>query len=240
MIQLLRTGVSLVNGVLATGLFAALVLSVAMLRPQSIWVDRIARAWARTVLWPTGVKLTVVGRENVDPDQPYIIVANHQSTFDIMAHFIALPCRIRFLAKVELFRVLLLGAALKAMGMIPVDRRSRHTYRQIEEAALRIAKLGLSIIVYPEGTRTRTGDLLPFRKGAFALAVHTGLPILPTTIQGGMEAWPPKTKSICGGPITVVTDEPRPTDGLTDDDILDLRDRTFATIEKRLRSLQGR
>jgi 1-acyl-sn-glycerol-3-phosphate acyltransferase len=186
------------------------------------------------------VKLTVAGREHVDPDQPYIIVANHQSTFDIMAHFIALPCRIRFLAKVELFRVPLFGHALKAMGMVPVDRSSHNTYRKIEAGALRVAELGLSIIVYPEGTRTRTGDLLPFHKGAFALAVHTGLPILPTTIQGGVEAWPPKTRLIRGGPITVAIDEPIPTGGLGDEDINDLRDRTFATIEQRLRSLQGR
>lgn len=237
--RVLRTGISVVNGVVATGLFAALVLPVALLRPQSIWVDRIARTWARVVLWPTGVKLTVIGREHVDPDQPYIIVANHQSTFDIMAHFIALPCRLRFLAKVELFRFPLFGHALKAMGMVPVDRSSHHTYRRIEEGARRVAALGLSIIVYSEGTRTRTGDLQPFHKGAFALAIHTGLPILPTTISGGLEAWPPKTRVIRGGPITVAIDPPIPTDGLGDEDVETLRDRAFATIDERLRSLQS-
>ncbi len=238
--RVVRTVVSVINGVLATGLFAAMVIPVALLRPESIWVDRIARTWARAVLWPTGVKLTVTGREHVDPDQPYIIVSNHQSTFDIMAHFIALPCRIRFLAKVELFRVPLFGHAIRAMGMVPVDRSSHHTFRSIEEGARRVASLGLSIIVYPEGTRTRTGDLLPFRKGAFALAVHTGLPILPTTISGGLEAWPPKTRIIRGGPITVAIDPPIPTEGLTDDDVEDLRERTFTTIDARLRSLQNR
>ncbi len=234
LLSLVRTVVTVVNGLLATAAASIAVTVVGLIRPRSPWVDRIAVAWAKACLWPSGVRLDIRGTENVDPDASYVVVSNHQSTFDIMAHFIALPVPIRFLAKKELFSAPLLGWALKAMSMVPVDRTSRGVYRQIEEGALHIAELGKSIIVYPEGTRTRDGNLLPFRRGAFAIAIHTGLPILPTTVRGAHEAWLPRARRIDGGPITIAIGPPIPTEGLSDADVDSLRDQTKAAIQRTL------
>jgi len=233
----IRTVLTVANGLLVTAVASIVVTIVGLIRPESPWIDKIALAWAKACLWPSGVHLDIRGTENVDPDRSYVVVSNHQSTFDIMAHFIAIPVPIRFLAKKELFSAPLLGWALKAMSMVPVDRRARSSYREVEEGALRVAELGKSIIVYPEGTRTRDGNLLPFKRGAFAIAIHTGLPILPTTIYGADKTWVPNRKRIDGGPIIVSIGAPISTAGLTDDDVSRLRDETKAVIQDTLDDL---
>ncbi len=233
----LRSLVTYVNGVLVTLFASIMAMFVALVRPRSPWVDRITRGWARACLWPSGVQLEVRGRERPDPTGSYVVVSNHQSTFDIMSHFIALPVPIRFLAKKELFSTPFLGWALKAMDMVPVDRGARSSYRSVEEGARRIAGLGKSIIVYPEGTRTVDGSLLPFKKGAFAIAIRTGLPVLPTTISGADRAWKARHKVIDGGPIIVVVGDPIPTEGLTEGDVDDLRDRVKQVIQHTLDEL---
>lgn len=236
---MVRTVATVVNGLLATALASLAVTIVGLTRPRSPWVDKIAVMWAKACLWPSGVTLDIRGAENANPEDSYVVVSNHQSTFDIMAHFIALPVPIRFLAKKELFSAPLLGWALKAMSMVPVDRSVRNSYRSVEEGALRVAELGKSIIVYPEGTRTRDGKLLHFKRGAFAIAIHTGLPILPTTVFGADEAWLPNRKRIDGGPITVSIGTPITTEGLTDNDVSSLRDRAKASIQQALDELSG-
>jgi 1-acyl-sn-glycerol-3-phosphate acyltransferase len=233
----LRSLVTYVNGVLATFVASILAMLVALVRPRSPWVDRIARGWAHACLWPSGVQLTVKGKDRADPTRSYVVVSNHQSTFDIMAHFVAIPVPIRFLAKKELFSTPVLGWALKAMDMVPVDRGVRNSFRSVEQGARRVAELGKSIIVYPEGTRTVDGGLLPFKKGAFAIAIRTELPVLPTTIYGADRAWKARHKVIDGGPITVMVGEPIPTEGLTDDDVDDLRDRVKQVIQDTLDEL---
>ena len=234
---ILRSLVTYINGVLATFVASILAMIVALVRPRSPWVDRIATGWARACLWPSGVQLTVKGRERADPTRSYVVVSNHQSTFDIMSHFVAVPVPIRFLAKKELFSTPFLGWALKAMDMVPVDRGIRSSYRSVEQGARRVAELGKSIIVYPEGTRTTDGSLLPFKKGAFAIAIRADLPVLPTTIYGADRAWKARHKVIDGGPITVVIGEPIPTEGLTDDDVDDLKDRVKRVIQRTLDEL---
>jgi len=236
---MVRTVATVVNGLLATALASLTVTIVGLARPRSPWVDKIAVMWAKACLWPSGVTLDIRGAENANPETSYVVVSNHQSTFDIMAHFIALPVPIRFLAKKELFSAPLLGWALKAMSMVPVDRSVRNSYRSVEEGALRVAELGKSIIVYPEGTRTRDGNLLHFKRGAFAIAIHTGLPILPTTVFGADEAWVPNRKKIDGGPITVSIGTPITTEGLTDNDVSSLRDKAKASIQQTLDELSG-
>lgn len=240
MVAALRTPFTYLVGLVATGIAAVAVIITSLLVPESLLIDRMVRGWARAVLWGGGVRLNVIGVENVDPSASYVVTSNHQSSFDIMAHFLALPVPIRFLAKKELFGLPLLGWALKRLHMVPVDRSAGQTvYEEIEQnAAATIAK-GKSIIVYPEGTRTKTGDLLPFRKGAFFIAVHTGLAILPTTIAGSHEAWLPRARIIRGGTITVAIGEPIPTHNLAVDDAPRLRDDARSVIESRLIELRS-
>lgn len=240
MLAALRTPFTYLLGLLATGLAATAIIVVSTVSPSSRLVDRIARGWARVILWAGGVRLRVTGTEHVDPSTSYVVISNHQSTFDIMAHFLALPIPIRFLAKQELFRVPLLGWALRRLNMVPVDRfAGRTVYAEVEQNAATTVAHGNSIIVYPEGTRTRDGDLLPFKNGAFFIAVHTGLPILPTTIAGSFEAWLPRAKIIKGGTITVAISAPVTTRGVAINDTSQLREEIRAGIADTLRELQA-
>ena len=235
MLAALRTPFTYLIGLTATGIAATGVIVTTLVAPGSTFVDRIARGWARIVLWSGGVRLRVVGADHVDPSTSYVVASNHQSTFDIMAHFLALPLPIRFLAKKELFDVPLLGWALRRIHMVPVDRfTGRHVYEEIEQDAAATIAQGNSIIVYPEGTRTTTGDLLPFKNGGFFIAIRTGRPILPTTIIGSFEAWLPRAKIIRGGTITVVIGPPVTTRNLTIEDAPRLSDEVKASIETTL------
>jgi 1-acyl-sn-glycerol-3-phosphate acyltransferase len=238
MLAALRTPFTYLVGFTATAIAASAVIIITLVAPSSRLVDRIVRAWARVVLWSGGVRLEVVGLEHVDPATSYVVASNHQSTFDIMAHFLALPIPIRFLAKKELFDVPLLGWALRRLHMVPVDRfTGRKVYAEIEQDSASTIAQGNSIIVYPEGTRTTTGDLLPFKNGAFYIAVRSGLPVLPTTIGGSFEAWLPRAKIIRGGRVTVVIGRPVSTKGLTIDDAPRLRDEVRSIIEDTLAGL---
>jgi len=238
MVATLRTPLTYLVGILATGLAATAVIVTSLLMPTSPLIDRIVRGWARTILWAGGVRLKVIGAEHIDPATSYVVVSNHQSTFDIMAHFVALPVPIRFLAKKELFGVPLLGWALRRLHMVPVDRfAGRAVYEEVEQNAAATIARGKSIIVYPEGTRTTTGDLLRFKNGAFFIAVRSGLPILPTAIEGSFQAWLPGARIIRGGPVTVAIGAPLSTQNLTVADAPRLRDQTRATIETTLAQL---
>jgi 1-acyl-sn-glycerol-3-phosphate acyltransferase len=240
MVALLRTPFTYLIGLLATGVAATAIIGTSLLAPGSPIIDRIVRVWARTVLWAGGVRLKVIGLENVNPSTAYVVASNHQSTFDIMAHFLALPIPIRFLAKKELFGVPLLGWALRRLHMVSVDRSAGGTaYEEIEQNAAFTIAQGESIIVYPEGTRTTTGDLLPFKNGAFFIAVHTGLPLLPTTIEGSFEAWLPRAKIIKGGTITVAIGAPILTQDLATDGAPRLREETRAVIQTTLVELRS-
>ncbi len=239
-LSVLRTPFTVLVGLLATGFAATLVVVIGLLRPTSPSIDRIARGWARTILWAGAVDLTVVGRDKVDPAESYVVVSNHQSTFDIMCHFVALPVPIRFLAKQELFEVPLLGAALRRMAMVPVDRSAGHrVFDEVEENAAATIARGNSIIVYPEGTRTRDGELLPFKGGAFHIAIRAGLPILPTTMEGSFDAWLPRAKVIRGGKVTVVIGDPIPTAGLGPEAASSLREQVRFGIERTLKELRA-
>lgn len=239
-VAIIRTPFTLLVGLLATGLAALGVILVSLARPTSPWIDRIARSWARIILWAGAVRLTVMGAENADPAVSYVVVSNHQSTFDIMCHFVALPVPIRFLAKQELFKVPLLGGALRSMAMVPVDRHSRRpVYEEVEHNAAATIARGNSVIVYPEGTRTRDGELLPFKSGAFHIALRTGLPVLPTTVDGSFDAWLPRAKVIKGGNVTLVIGEPVPTAGRSVKDAPALREQVRSGIEQTLKELRA-
>lgn len=233
-IAFLRTGWTLFAGAMATLLIGSSVIVMAHLNPTSPRIESLARAWSRWWLVAGGVKLEIRGQENVNPNQSYVIVANHRSDFDIMACFLALPVPIRYLAKQELFRVPILASAMRSIGIIEVDRDAHASiHEQINRQAKQLTAAGRSLMIYPEGTRTRDGSMGQFKKGAFTMAVSAGLPILPVTIHGSRDAWPP-LKLVRGGPITVVIDEPIETVEMQRQDIEGLRNRVRDLITQRL------
>ncbi|HLU51970.1 MAG TPA: lysophospholipid acyltransferase family protein [Acidimicrobiia bacterium] len=235
--DLLRTVVTYVGGVLITVVCAIAAIIVSAVSPGSDAIEKVIHLWSTTWLRISGTRLRVVGAEVVDTSRSYVVVANHESAFDIMACFLAVPVPIRFLAKKELFRIPLLAQAMKAIGIVEVDRQARVAiHEQLNEQAKALIAAGRSVIIYPEGTRTRTGALGPFKKGAFTIALGLGLPILPVAIEGSYEAWRPGSFLIKGGEITVTIEAPIETDGLERADANDLRDRAREVIARVLES----
>ena len=215
--------------------FGSLVGLLMRLRdPSGDWVLDLARWWSGWVTRFAGVHITVDNRANLDPQQPYVFMANHASTIDIWALFLAIPRRVRMIAKKQLARIPILGWVMWAGRFIFIDRQNGVAARRsIDEACQRIHN-GESVLIFPEGTRTRDGDLGVFKKGGFHLATKAGVPIVPVALRGTRELMPRGSLLLRSGTITVVLGEPIPTQGLSDEDRTTLSERVRSVVEKML------
>ncbi len=159
-------------------------IPLALVPPRGEWFLRLARAWARLILAVSGVRVDVRHPERLAADRSFVIAANHESFYDILVLLAVLPMSVRFLAKRNLFRLPFLGWSMAAAGFIPVDRETRMRSFALVDAALARMEGGRSLVVFPEETRTRTGEMLPFKGGAALLALKSGLPLLPLGLAG--------------------------------------------------------
>ncbi len=235
-----RTIITVVAGVTATIVAVALIAVMVMINDGSPMIEKIIRGWSRVWLAASGTKLEIEGAENIDPNRSYVVVANHLSALDIMACLLAVPLPIRFLAKKELFQVPVLAQGMRMVGIIEVDREARGAvHSEVNRQSRELIEKGRSLIIYAEGTRPRNGVMKPFKKGAFTMAISSGLPVLPLSIHGSYEAWPPGKPLVRGGVITVVLDKPIETDGMTTPDTGDLRDQVREVIAGRVEALGG-
>jgi 1-acyl-sn-glycerol-3-phosphate acyltransferase len=181
--------------------------------------DRAQRGWARTILRASGVAVTVEGGEHLTPGEPEVLAANHASFFDIMALLGYLPVDPKFVAKKELFSVPVFGAAIKAAGHVRLDRAHlKQAFGAYDVAARRIRDEKLHVLVYPEGTRSRTGEMLPFKKGPFVLAIACRAPVVPVYVHGAFGIQPKGSLRVRPRPIHVIIGAKIATDGLTHDD----------------------
>lgn len=176
--------------------------------------DQAARCWARALLRASGVKVNTVGLENVPTDRPVVYVSNHQSLFDIIALAATLPGTYRFVAKRELAKVPLFGQALRAAGHIYIDRQRRQAAFGAYEKAAAVIKAGTSAVVFGEGTRSRTGNLLPFKKGPFVLAIAAQVPVVPVYCAYTFDILPKGSMLIRPHPISLYFGQSIPTDGM--------------------------
>ncbi|HSJ32478.1 MAG TPA: lysophospholipid acyltransferase family protein [Longimicrobiales bacterium] len=182
---MIRTIWVAINVLAATIPFSLLVVIGSYLGASSRFYDQIPRYWARWILWATGVRVEVQGMENLSPDRAQIIVSNHVSWYDVLALAAWTPKRYRFVAKKELSRVPLWGHAWVAAGHISVDRTDNQSaVASLDQAGRTILEDNSSVIIFAEGTRSRTGELQPFKKGAFILALQNGIDIVPTAVLG--------------------------------------------------------
>lgn len=213
-----RTVPALVCGIPATAV-GALVLAVLPERWRRREVtDAVLGTWSRFCLLVTGTRVRVEGRENLDSDAARVVVANHRSNLDPMVLLVVFGSSLRVLAKRELFAVPLLGRALRAAGMIEVDRG--HADRAaINQAASRALDQGVSLLVFPEGTFSRESGMRPFKPGAFVIAVDNGADVLPVSVEGTGRVWPADRLRIFGGTVRVRIGEPLPTAGLERRDV---------------------
>lgn len=192
----------------------------------------IIQLWSKVFLWVPPMSYTVRGTENVEPGTQYFFLANHLSNFDIPLLFRAIPTPIRYLAKKELYKIPVFAQALKVAGIVKIDRGAgASSYTAINEGVAQAKANGYSLIVFPEGTRSRDGALHPFKKGAFRMAISTGLPVVPVTVNGTWDVWPPGSKLFYKGHADVVIHEPIETADFTVKDIEELRSQVYDIID---------
>jgi 1-acyl-sn-glycerol-3-phosphate acyltransferase len=197
---------------------AVAVLSVAFAGPTAIlillvprWSDlsmRVGKVWSRSILAIVGARVVYRGRENLEARLPCIYLVNHQSSVDIWVLIAALPLSARFVAKQELFRIPVFGWVLSAAGFVPINRANRaEAIRSLDVAAERV-RGGTSLVLFPEGSRSRHGRLDPFKKGAFHLALQARVPVVPITIRNSFHVMPPGSLRVRPGPVYVTVDPP--------------------------------
>jgi 1-acyl-sn-glycerol-3-phosphate acyltransferase len=166
-----------------------------------------ARLWARLSLLLNLVKVTVRGAEHL-PEGPVIFMSNHQSNFDILSLLAAMPRQINWIAKKELFDIPVFGPSMRRGGYIPLDRGDgRKALQSMDEAAATIRQ-GKSIVLFPEGTRTTDGNLLPFKRGGFILARKADVPVIPVTINGSGRINPANQIRLYSGDVTITLHPP--------------------------------
>ncbi len=195
--------------------------------------ERAAKSWARLLLTSAGVTVTVSGTEHVSGTEAQIIVANHQSWFDILALFLVLPVEIRFVAKKELFAIPFFGSVLRALGHVRLDRGNlKAAIGAYEVASKYIREQKLSVLVFPEGTRSRTGKLQEFKTGPFVLAIQSGAPIVPAYVSGTFGILPKGSIRVRPAAVHVGVGPSIPTASLTIERRHELRDRARAEVAK--------
>jgi 1-acyl-sn-glycerol-3-phosphate acyltransferase len=236
-----RTGITFVALLVGTLVFGTTVLVAQLLGvkqgPDSIY-EKCPRWWAWWLLRAAGVKVVLHGDDGLVQGSPRVYIANHVSWFDIPAMIQVLP-HYGFVAKRELEKIPIFGAAARGVGVIYIDRENRKAaFGAYEEAAKKIQQ-GNPVLVYPEGTRGSTYALRPFKKGPFVLAIASQAPIVPVVIHGTIEVNPRDEFRASPGTVHVHLLEPIPTEGLTYSDRELLADRVRARMAECLAATYG-
>ena len=185
---------------------------------------RCARAWSWLILATTGVLVTADGLARIDRRRTYVFVSNHQSIYDIPVIFASLPFQLRIIAKESLGRFPFLGWHLRRSGHLLVDR-SHPDRAGILRRWKALVGEGLSVIVFPEGTRSPDGRVGPFKAGSFLLAIEAGLPLVPLTVDGSRHVMAKGRLTTRPGHVRLVVHDPIATDGLVPADARDLAGR---------------
>lgn len=176
-----------------------------------LWVGR---QWVRWIFWTCGITVEADGFENVDPRKPCVFMSNHQSVVDIGALVLTLPLPWRFVAKRELAWIPFFGWAMWLGGHIIIDRGNREkAIASLRRAAQRI-RGGMSVIIFPEGTRSETGEMRAFKSGGFHLALEAQVPIVPVTVSGSRHLTPKRSLRVESGRVLVRYGKPLETRGL--------------------------
>jgi 1-acyl-sn-glycerol-3-phosphate acyltransferase len=197
--------------------------------------DRAQRRFARWILSAAGIPVTISGTEHLSPVGPQVVVSNHASFFDILALLGYLPVNPKFIAKKELFAIPVLGLAMRAAGHVRMDRGNRtQAFSAYEEAAEQMKEKQLTVVVYPEGTRTRTGELLPFKKGPFVFAIGSQAPVVPCFVAGAFGIQPKGSIRVRKASMHIMIGPPISSAGLVAED----RDRLLGQVQEAVQALK--
>jgi len=187
--------------------------------------------WSRINSFMTPMCVSVSGRGNIDPTCSYVIVSNHQSHYDVFVLYGWLGVDFKWVMKKELRKVPALGVACEKLEHIYIDRSDKGTALKSLNDAKRIIKNGTSVIFFPEGTRSRTGQMGDFKKGAFIMALDLGIPILPITITGTNKILPPGTVNLMPGRVRMTIHKPVAVTGYTLETMGDLMAEVRSVIQ---------
>jgi 1-acyl-sn-glycerol-3-phosphate acyltransferase len=223
--------------VLYTAVLGTLGILLCLLVPGGAALMPLARLWSRLVLLTSRVRWEASADPALDPRRPSVYAANHQSQFDIPALVLAMPADFRMVAKRSLAHIPIFGWALRLAGFVFIDRSNRESAIQTLDQAAKRLRRGTSIVVFAEGTRSRDGTLLPFKRGGFVMALKAGVPVVPVTIHGGAGILPKGSLWIRPGAIQVHFGAPIETTGYTYETRDRLADRVREAIDTQLQKI---
>jgi 1-acyl-sn-glycerol-3-phosphate acyltransferase len=216
--------------VLATIGFGLVSLIISLFESSGRRQIGVARVWARFLLWGSGIHVKADGLDKIAPGGSYIFVSNHLSYMDTPVVLANIPVQFRFLAKSGLFKIPLMGTHLHRAGHIPVPRDdARAAVKTMNMAAQAMRDRGISLLIFPEGGRSETGELAAFKEGAAYIAIRAGVPLVPIALKGTREVLPFGSGHVRSGPVSMRIGDPIPTDQIQ------LRDRGRITAELRER-----
>ncbi len=189
-----------------TGFFSSTAIVSLIFNKSGSGADFCAVNWSKSVARSVGMKVTSRGLENVDTSKTYVMVSNHQSHMDTIALYVTSPVPIRMLAKAELAKIPIFGRAMDRAGHIWItrDKSKKTDFKKLLNQVQRLKKFNRSLVVFAEGTRSLDGKIQPFKSGAFKIAKHFNLPIIPITIKGTHEILPAKTLRFSKGDVNVI------------------------------------
>lgn len=221
--------------ILITFITAVVTIIATALGSNRFWGYWPAHIWSRMVCALACVNVEVKGRENIDPAQSYIFVSNHQGAFDIWAIFGYLNHNFKWLMKKSLEKIIFVGYACKRSGHVFVDSNSLQSIRKTIEDSREQLKDGMSLAIFPEGTRSHTGELGDFKRGAFMLAGEFRLPVVPLTIDGSYRIMPRDSYFPKSGKIILTIHKPI-FPGEKGFNTRELLQQCYETIDKSLKS----
>jgi 1-acyl-sn-glycerol-3-phosphate acyltransferase len=211
-------------------LVAPLLIALVLITRNENFIYSPIRIFIRAGLAMVGVRVEVSGIERLDPNQTYIFTPNHQSLIEVPLFVTYLGRNPAYLGKKEIFKYPVFGYGIRLIGVVPVDRSNSPSAVESARLATENLRHGKSYVVYPEGTRSRDGHLLPFKKGAFMMAIDAGVPVVPVTVSGATKIMPKAQIKVFPSTVRITIHEPISTAGYSKQNVVELMERTKAKI----------
>ncbi len=210
-----------------------------LLDPSGRAAHNCARLWAKAFIFTSGVKVEITGAENIIKGGSQIFISNHQGFFDIFSITALFPIQLRWIAKKSLFDIPFIGWAMRGARYISIDRDNKRSAIRSIQHSLKVLNEGYSVVIFPEGTRTEDGKLLPFKRGSLILINKATAPIVPITISGSYKIIKPNQMRINRGTIRIKIDKPIYTENMTKEDKSGLLEQIKGNIQKNLDELDA-